>query len=128
MRSLAACPAALLLELAAAASLIACGVGEGMPPGTTPDGPPGVTPDGPPGVTPDGPPGVIPDGPPASAPPASWREHWFEHVQDVKLVHYDDDIAVYFDDDVTTAGTEWVLPMMGDIWRYTKQTYGEFGD
>ncbi|MDR3692261.1 MAG: hypothetical protein P4L46_22960 [Fimbriimonas sp.] len=60
-------------------------------------------------------------------PPATWQEHWFEHKQLLKLVSYNNDVAVYFDDDVTQPGTEWILPFMTKLWRYTKRTYGDFG-
>jgi hypothetical protein len=57
------------------------------------------------------------------APPATWMEHWFEHVQNLKLVDYNDDVAVYFDDDVPRTGTEWILPFMTRLWQYSKRTY-----
>ena len=68
-----------------------------------------------------------PDATPLPPPPDTWREHWFEHNQLLKLVDYNDDVAMYFDDDVTRAGTEWILPFMTDLWRYSKETYGEMG-
>jgi hypothetical protein len=61
------------------------------------------------------------DGGRLPAPPATWQEHWFEHVQNVKLVAYNDDVAIYFDDDVR--GGDWIFPFMTRLWRYTKQTY-----
>jgi len=69
-----------------------------------------------------------PDAAAADAPPATWQEHWFEHDQLLTLADYDDDVAIYFDADVDATGTEWILPYLGDLWRYTRQTYGEFGD
>ncbi len=60
-------------------------------------------------------------------PPRTWQEHWFEHKQLVKLVASDDDVALYFDDDVPRKGTEWILPFVTKMWRYTKKTYGSFG-
>jgi hypothetical protein len=68
-----------------------------------------------------------PDATPLAPPPDTWQEHWFEHVQLLELVDYNDDVAIYFDDDVTREGTEWLLPFMTQVWRYTKDTYGQFG-
>jgi hypothetical protein len=61
------------------------------------------------------------DGGRLPAPPATWMEHWFEHVQNLKLIAYNDDVAIYFDDDVK--GGEWLFPFMTRLWRYTKATY-----
>jgi hypothetical protein len=61
------------------------------------------------------------DGGRLPAPPAMWMEHWFEHVQNLKLVAYNDDVAIYFDDD--TQGADWIFPFMTKLWRYTKATY-----
>jgi hypothetical protein len=60
--------------------------------------------------------------------PETWKEHWFEHNQLLKRVADNRDVAVYFDDDVTREGTEWVLPFLTKLWRYTKATYGPFGN
>ncbi len=59
-------------------------------------------------------------------PPATWKEHWFEHNQLMKRVYHDKDVAVYFDSDVAGSVT-WPFQYIGDVWRYTKKTYGEFG-
>lgn len=61
-----------------------------------------------------------------AAPPASWTEHWFEHVQVLERVSYDQFAAIYFDPDVSRAGTEWIQPYMSNLWRYTVETYGGF--
>lgn len=61
------------------------------------------------------------DGGRLPAPPEMWMEHWFEHVQNLHLVAYNDDVAVYFDEDVQ--GGEWIFPFMTRLWRYTKATY-----
>ncbi|GAU97097.1 hypothetical protein RvY_08450 [Ramazzottius varieornatus] len=58
-------------------------------------------------------------------PPAIWREHWYEHVEDLERVYFDKDIAVYYDSAVDR-GITWPFKYIGDIWRYTKQTYGNF--
>jgi hypothetical protein len=62
----------------------------------------------------------------AQTPPATWQEHWFEHVQLLNRVYYDNDLALYYDKDVNTSVT-WTRQFLGDIWRYTKKTYGSFG-
>ncbi|UII19968.1 carbohydrate-binding protein [Fulvivirga ligni] len=61
----------------------------------------------------------------AQTPPATWQEHWFEHNQVLSRMYYDDDVAIYFDDDVDRSST-WMYSYMGDLWRYVKQTYGEY--
>jgi hypothetical protein len=61
------------------------------------------------------------DGGRLPAPPAMWMEHWFEHVQNLKLVNYNDDVAVYFDKDVTDGA--WTFDFMTRVWRYAKATY-----
>ena len=62
----------------------------------------------------------------AQTPPATWKEHWFEHNQLLTRKFYDNDVAVYYDNDVSTSVT-WPYQYMGDVWRYTKKTYGWFG-
>jgi len=61
------------------------------------------------------------DGGRLPAPPSMWQEHWFEHVQNLRLVAWNDDVAIYFDDD--TQGADWIFPFMTKLWRYTKATY-----
>ncbi len=61
------------------------------------------------------------------APPETWQEHWFEHKQIVKRVTYNDDIAVYADDDADRAQIDAMVPVLSQMWRYTKSTYGAFG-
>jgi len=60
------------------------------------------------------------------APPPTWQEHWFEHAQLLRKVFNDDDVAVYFDNDVDPSIT-WPNQFLGDVFRYTKQVYGSFG-
>lgn len=64
---------------------------------------------------------------PAGAPVKTWQEHWFDHNQLLTRVFYDDDIAVYYDKDVDRSIT-WPFKFVGDIWRYTKKTYGGHGN
>ncbi|GAA4319972.1 hypothetical protein GCM10023149_18980 [Mucilaginibacter gynuensis] len=61
-----------------------------------------------------------------AAPPERWKEHWFEHNQNLTRVYYDSVVAVYYDSDVKRSIT-WPYKVMGDVWRYTKKTYGDFG-
>ncbi len=62
-----------------------------------------------------------------NAPPLTWKEHWFEHNQLVKRVYFDDHVAVYYDNDVDKSLT-WPFKTMSNVWRYVKNTYGQFGD
>ena len=62
------------------------------------------------------------------APPRTWKEHWFEHEQEVRLVASDGEVAVYYDDKMPEdERTAWIFPFMSRAWRYTKATYGAFG-
>jgi hypothetical protein len=58
-------------------------------------------------------------------PPATWREHWFDHNQELALFEYDEHAAIYVDGDVDRAAARWLLPWMSRIWQYTKKTYGD---
>jgi hypothetical protein len=61
----------------------------------------------------------------AGNPPQSWQEHWFDHRQLLRL-HYDDrDCAIYTDADVRLAEIGWLPGYIGDVWRYSKATYGD---
>ncbi len=60
-------------------------------------------------------------------PPSEWKEHWHEHIQLLKLVRHDDDVALYFDRDMPHEDARWLLPLTTRIWQYTKKTYGDFG-
>src|SRR5688572_20503784 len=70
---------------------------------------------------------VLPEGN-AGAPPAEWTEHWFEHVQVLKLAEYNEWVVLYFDDDVDQSQTDWLLPFLTQVWQYTLQHYGQFTD
>ncbi len=59
-------------------------------------------------------------------PPYKWKEHWFEHKQILTRVFYDDNVAVYYDGEVNRTVT-WPFKVMADVWKYTKDTYGQFG-
>ena len=71
-----------------------------------------------PSPTPTSTPGGLP------APPATWQEHWFEHVQNVQLVRYNDLVAIYFDADVNRAAADWMMPYLTNMWTYVSNTYG----
>lgn len=79
------------------------------------------------GVAPDASDWVPADAEGARPPPASWKEHWQDHSQDLALAHHDDDVAIYLDGSVGAAATAWLAPRIGDVWRYTREAYGEFG-
>ncbi|TDQ10046.1 hypothetical protein [Pedobacter metabolipauper] len=67
---------------------------------------------------------IVPE--PAGTPPRTWKEHWFDHIQTVSRVYYDADLAVYYDGDVDRT-ILWPFKFIGDVWRYTKKTYGGHG-
>lgn len=58
-------------------------------------------------------------------PPPTWKEHWFDHTQDLALFEYDEHAAIYVDGDVNRQQAKWLLPWMSQIWQYTKKTYGD---
>src|SRR5687767_8182794 len=65
---------------------------------------------------------VLPEGN-AGAPPEQWTEHWFEHVQVLDLVEYNEWVVLYFDTDVNRDQTAWLLPFLTQVWQYTLQHY-----
>ena len=67
---------------------------------------------------------VCPGGP---VPMATWKEHWFEHTQDLSRVFYDDCAVVYFDPDMSPAAASWLGPFMSSAWAYSLKTYGYMG-
>ncbi|MGW0894301.1 hypothetical protein [Saccharopolyspora sp. NPDC002578] len=62
------------------------------------------------------------------APPETWKEHWFEHAEDLRLAGHNDTVALYFDQDVDPAASEWLLPFMTSMWQYAQRTYGNDGN
>ncbi len=60
-------------------------------------------------------------------PPYTWQEHWFDHRQLIKRVHFNENVAIYFDDDVSREKTSWLFGMVDSAWAYTKKEYGSFG-
>jgi hypothetical protein len=67
---------------------------------------------------------VCPGGP---EPALTWQEHWFEHVQLLKRVYYDDCIVLYFDDDMSPATKDWMAPFLTKAWAYSLTNYGKIG-
>jgi hypothetical protein len=60
-------------------------------------------------------------------PPLTWKEHWYEHTEDLTRVYYDACIAMYFDGDVTPEVKDWLIPFLDAAWSYSITTYGDFG-
>jgi hypothetical protein len=63
---------------------------------------------------------------PAGAPALTWKEHWFEHVQELGRISYDTSIVIYYDKDVRRDIT-WPKTYLAQAWNYTKKNYGSFG-
>ncbi|CAF0815678.1 unnamed protein product [Didymodactylos carnosus] len=61
------------------------------------------------------------------APPATWKEHWFEHRELLTRVYYDNDLALYYEKEVSRATIPKVSKFLGNAWRYVKRNYGSFG-
>ncbi|HEY0711302.1 MAG TPA: hypothetical protein VGF45_01415, partial [Polyangia bacterium] len=64
---------------------------------------------------------------PQGAPP-TWPEHWYEHREVLRLAAASDHAFIYYDGNVTSSDAAWILPFASNVWRYTKQTYGAFGN
>lgn len=67
---------------------------------------------------------VCPGGP---EPPAMWKEHWYEHSEQLTRVYYDDCIALYFDPDMPQGPKDWLVPFLDASWAYSLATYGKVG-
>ncbi|MDX3319688.1 fibronectin type III domain-containing protein [Streptomyces sp. ME03-5684b] len=61
----------------------------------------------------------------SSALPATWQEHWLEHNQLLTKVYDANDVVIYFDQDMDRSQT-WLNDYVSRLWKYTKQTYGDF--
>ncbi|ATL47936.1 hypothetical protein COR50_12580 [Chitinophaga caeni] len=59
--------------------------------------------------------------------PATWQEHWDEHVQLVSRKYTDSHVGIYFDDDMDDS-INWMDTTVSRAWAYTKQLYGGFSD
>ncbi len=57
-------------------------------------------------------------------PPATWQEHWFEHVDNLKLVAYNDSVALYFDNGMDRNAGKWMMAYLTKLWPYAQRTYG----
>jgi hypothetical protein len=68
---------------------------------------------------------ICPGGP---EPVLLWKEHWFEHTEQLSRVYYDDCIALYFDPDVAPAAQDWLVPFLDTAWSYSLTTYGKMGN
>lgn len=60
-------------------------------------------------------------------PPATWKEHCFEHVQNLSRVYFNSEVAIYFDKDVSRSIT-WPNSFFTKAWQYVKKVYGSFGN
>jgi hypothetical protein len=60
-------------------------------------------------------------------PPLTWKEHWYEHSEDLTRVYYDACIVMYFDGDVSLEAKDWLVPFLDAAWSYTLATYGDLG-
>lgn len=60
-------------------------------------------------------------------PPYAWQEHWFDHRQLIRRVHFNQNIAVYYDNDVNRSKSTWIYGLADSVWAYTKKEYGLFG-
>jgi hypothetical protein len=67
---------------------------------------------------------TCPGGP---TPAATWQEHWFEHVENLKLVEFNDCAAIYFDDGMDKTKAAWIVPFVTNVWKYSLATYGAMG-
>ncbi|CAM5567178.1 discoidin domain-containing protein [Streptomyces fumanus] len=59
--------------------------------------------------------------------PATWQEDWLDHTELLTQVHTDADVSIYFDKDMDRSQT-WMNSYVTNLWKYTKQTYGGFGN
>ncbi|PUZ24577.1 hypothetical protein GA0116948_105216 [Chitinophaga costaii] len=62
---------------------------------------------------------------PAQASTGHWKEHWFEHKEDLQLKFQNEEVKVYFDSGMPNV--TWPFDYMSQVWAYTKKTYGNFG-
>ncbi|SEW07393.1 Por secretion system C-terminal sorting domain-containing protein [Chitinophaga sp. YR573] len=62
-----------------------------------------------------------------NVPPATWKEHWFEHNQLLSLVYSNSSVNIYYDSATPTSIT-WMNQDFTDVWNYVKQNYGTFSD
>jgi hypothetical protein len=58
-------------------------------------------------------------------PPATWREHWFDHRQLLRLYHADEHCAIYVDPGVRREEIRWLPRFIYVTWQYSKAAYGD---
>lgn len=63
----------------------------------------------------------------SAVPPATWKEHWFEHRELLSLVSSNNEVNMYYDD-ATPRTITWMMDDMTKVWEYTKALYGSFSD
>jgi len=56
----------------------------------------------------------------------TWKEHWFDHKQTLRLQAWDENVALYYDNDMDR-NIIWTLNTSSLVWNYTKSVYGDFG-
>lgn len=59
-------------------------------------------------------------------PDSIWKEHWFEHKEELRLIGSNQNVAVFYDKNMP-ADVQWPITVMGDCWAYVKSNYGDFG-
>ena len=61
-----------------------------------------------------------------NTPDSVWKEHWFEHQEELKLIESNAHVAVFYDKNMPT-NVKWPIAAMADCWAYVKRAYGDFG-
>ncbi|WP_431294566.1 hypothetical protein [Pedobacter sp. P26] len=59
-------------------------------------------------------------------PDSIWKEHWFEHQEELKLIESNSNVAVFYDKNMSS-NIKWPIAVMADCWAYVKRNYGDFG-
>jgi hypothetical protein len=62
----------------------------------------------------------------SAVPQKMWQEHWLGHNDLLTRTYYDDEITVYVGSDADST-IKWYYPLMNNVWKYVKKTYGDFG-
>jgi hypothetical protein len=61
-------------------------------------------------------------------PATTWKEHWGDHTELLRRVHYDDCIALYVDGGVDPSTLDWLVSFLNRSWEYSLATYGQMGN
>lgn len=56
------------------------------------------------------------------------REKWWDFRSEMHRAYLDDQVAVYLASDVDSNIVRWAGPNMNKVWKYTKATYGAYGE